>query len=89
MAVKERDCEVKQGGYGCQVATLAAVRLGFMAIIRQKYRQHAQQRQEGADLIHILDAGMVGNDAKHRGSQAAHTESEAEEKPGNHADPSR
>ena len=47
-----RDC-------GSQSYTLAAEESGLLVVVRQKYRQDANQWQESADFIDQLDTGMV------------------------------
>ena len=47
------------GDCGSQSYTLAAEESGLLVVVRQKYRQDADKRQESADFIDQLDTGMV------------------------------
>ena len=58
--VEQADDTRVNGGQGC---TLTAEYSGFLPVIRKEYRQESQQRQEGADFINQIDAGMVRQQA--------------------------
>lgn len=49
-------------------------RLRRLLDIRQQQRARADQRQAGAQLVHVRDAIKVGQLARHRGAEAAHAE---------------
>ena len=49
-------------------------RLRRLLDIRQQQRARADQRQAGAQLVHVRDAIEVGQLARHRGAEAAHAE---------------
>src|SRR5258708_6598174 len=54
--------------------------------LRQEYREQADRRQKGADLIDERNAAMVGDLAQHGGAEAADAERKSEENAGNHSE---
>src|SRR5690606_23752461 len=64
----------------------ASCRLSRFLHVWQEDGKQADQRQERADLIDIVDAPGIGHDAQYRRRDSAHAEGEAEEDAGYHAD---
>ena len=48
--------------------------------------EDADERQEGADIVDVFDARMVGIEAKQGGAETAHSEGKTEKQAGNRPD---
>ena len=74
------------GPLGQSLAGKALAAGAWALDIGQQYREQPDQRQERADPVDELDAGPIGDLAKHGGADAAEAERNSEEQSRHHAD---